>query len=43
MKFILSLKNFLREHKYFFDFWIGLEMTENQTGTWVNGGIFNKW
>ncbi|XP_014307155.1 C-type lectin domain family 2 member B [Myotis lucifugus] len=34
---------FLRQHICIYDLWIGLEMTENQTGTWVNGGIFNKW
>ncbi|XP_006774876.1 PREDICTED: C-type lectin domain family 2 member B [Myotis davidii] len=35
--------DFLRQHRCIFDLWIGLEMTENQTGTWLNGGIFNKW
>ncbi|XP_066109249.1 C-type lectin domain family 2 member B [Saccopteryx bilineata] len=35
--------DFLKLHKYNSDHWIGLQMTENQTGKWVNGNIFNKW
>ncbi|XP_045443699.1 C-type lectin domain family 2 member B [Pipistrellus kuhlii] len=34
--------NFLRQQKCIHDLWIGLEMTENQSGKWVNGRIFNK-
>ncbi|XP_064447652.1 C-type lectin domain family 2 member B isoform X1 [Mirounga angustirostris] len=34
---------FLKRHKCTSDHWIGLEMTENQAGRWVNGTIFNKW
>ncbi|XP_040498081.1 C-type lectin domain family 2 member B isoform X2 [Ursus maritimus] len=33
---------FLIRHKCSSDHWIGLEMTENQPGRWVNGTIFNK-
>lgn len=33
---------FLRQHKCTSDHWIGLRMTENQTGQWVNGIAFNK-
>ncbi|XP_039730226.1 C-type lectin domain family 2 member B isoform X3 [Pteropus medius] len=35
--------NFLRQHKCTSDHWIGLHMTESQTGKWINGIIFNKW
>ncbi|XP_054575253.1 C-type lectin domain family 2 member B [Eptesicus fuscus] len=35
--------DFLRQHKSIYDLWIGLEMTENQKGKWINGGMFNKW
>ncbi|XP_032246955.1 C-type lectin domain family 2 member B-like [Phoca vitulina] len=34
---------FLKRYKCTSDHWIGLEMTENQAGRWVNGTIFNKW
>lgn len=33
---------FLKRYKCTSDHWIGLEMTENQTGRWVKGTIFNK-
>ncbi|KAM7116624.1 C-type lectin domain family 2 member B isoform 2-T2 [Molossus nigricans] len=33
---------FLRQHKCTSDLWIGLEMTENQKGKWVNGNVFNN-
>ncbi|XP_013963826.1 C-type lectin domain family 2 member B isoform X2 [Canis lupus baileyi] len=35
--------NFLRRYKCTSDHWIGLEMTENKSGRWVNGTIFKKW
>lgn len=35
--------NFLIQHKCTSDHWIGLTMTKNQTGQWVNGNRFNKW
>ncbi|XP_036092967.1 C-type lectin domain family 2 member B isoform X2 [Rousettus aegyptiacus] len=33
---------FLRQHKCTSDHWIGLLMTENQTGKWINKIAFNK-
>lgn len=38
----MSLKKFLRQHKCTSDHWIGLLMTENQTGKWINKIAFNK-
>ncbi|KAM5250049.1 C-type lectin domain family 2 member B [Hipposideros larvatus] len=35
--------NFLKQHKCTSDHWIGLTMTKNQTGRWVNKTMFNKW
>lgn len=35
--------NFLKQYKCTSDHWIGLTMTKNQTGRWVNETMFNKW
>ncbi|KAL2776864.1 C-type lectin domain family 2 member B, partial [Daubentonia madagascariensis] len=35
--------SFLSRYKCSSDHWIGLKMTQNQTGQWVNGAIFSKW
>uniref|UniRef100_A0A8C5VPX0 C-type lectin domain family 2 member B n=2 Tax=Microcebus murinus TaxID=30608 RepID=A0A8C5VPX0_MICMU len=35
--------SFLSRYKCGSDHWIGLKMTKNQTGQWVNGTPFSKW
>ncbi|XP_037702946.1 C-type lectin domain family 2 member B isoform X2 [Choloepus didactylus] len=35
--------DFLMRHKGSSDHWIGLTMTGNQMGKWVNGAMFIKW
>ncbi|XP_045410315.1 C-type lectin domain family 2 member B isoform X2 [Lemur catta] len=35
--------SFLSRYKCSSDHWIGLKMTKNQTGQWVNGNTFSKW